>query len=275
MRTLICIRQLPYSQDTIRFGSLVAKLEKASIVLMTVVEDDDSIPEAIKGLDQARSFLDRPTATTKVRKGHAQEEILKESQENEYDILVIGAHYVAGFLDKFLGTVTGKVADKASMSVLVVRESRPVIQRILIAIGGQKMNRNLIETGANLAQAAGAEVTVLYVTTPVPSMYTGLDGIEETLEELLQTDTPIAQHLRWSAQYLADQGIESEVEIRHGVVADEIIREAMKGQYDLVVIGPAPLEGTLRRLMMDKVTPQVVDKAPCSVLVVRQTPIGS
>ena len=161
------------------------------------------------------------------------------------------------------------------MSVLVVRESRPVLQRILIAIGGQKMNRNLIETGASLAQAAGAKVTVLYVTTPVPSMYTGLDGIEETLEELLQTDTPIAQHLRWSAQYLADQGVESEVEIRHGVVADEIMREAMKGHYDLVVIGPAPLEGALRRLLMDKVTPQVVDRAPCSVLVVRQTISGS
>lgn len=275
MRTLICVRKLPYSKDTIRFGSLVAKLEAASLVLMTVVEDEDGIPEAEKGLDQARSLLDRPTATTKVRVGHALEEILKESQEYEYDLLVIGAHDVAGFLDKFLGNVTGKVANKARMSVLVVREGRPVLQRILVAIGGQKMNRNLIETGASLAQAAGAKVTVLYVTTPVPSMYTGLDGIEETLEELLQTDTPIAQHLRWSARYLADQGIESEVEIRHGVVADEIIREAMKGHYDLVVIGPAPLEGTLRRLMMDKVTPQVVDRAPCSVLVVRQTPVGS
>ncbi|MGB3713850.1 MAG: universal stress protein [Candidatus Promineifilaceae bacterium] len=253
----------------------MAKLEEASVALMTVVEDDDSFPEAEKGLEEARDLLDKPSATIIVRKGHALEEILSESQENEYDLLVIGAHDFAGFLDKFLGTVTGKVANKATMSVLVVRESRPVLQRILITIGGQKMNRKLIETGASLAQAAGAKVTVLYVTAFVPSMYAGLDGIEETLEELLQTDTPIAQHLRWSAQYLADQGIESEIEIRHGVVADEIMREAMKGRYDLVVIGPAPIEGVVRRLLMDKVTPQVVDRAPCSVLVVRQAPVGS
>lgn len=275
MRTLICIRQLPYSQETIRFGSLVALLEDSSITLLTVVQDDGQISEAEKGLAEARTLLDPPVATVLVRQGHILDEILNESQENEYDLIVIGAHDVAGFLDKFLGTLTRKVTDRATTSVLVVRESRPQIKRILLAMGGQKLNRTLIETGANLAIAAAANVTVLFVTEPVPSMYTGLEGIDETLEELLQTDTPVAQHLRWCAQYMAEQGVDSEIEIRHGVVADEIMREAMKGHHDLVVIGAVSLEGPLQRLMMDRVTPQVVDRAPCSVLVVRQTPAGT
>ena len=200
---------------------------------------------------------------------------MNESKENEYDLIVIGARDAAGFPDNLLGTLTRKVTDLATMSVLVVREGRPEIKRILIAMGGHKLNRSLIETGASLAQASGAIVTVLIVTEPVPSMYTGLNGIEETLEELLQTDTPVAQHLRWCAQYLSEQDVDSEIEIRHGVAADEIMRDAMKGDYDLVVIGAASLEGPIQRLLMDRVTPQVVDRAPCSVLVVRQTTAGS
>lgn len=272
MRSLICIRQLPYSQETIKFGSLVAKLEDASITLMTVVDDESTVPEAEEALDDARLLLERPAAATKIRKGLVLDEILKESREEEYDILIVGAHDVAGILDTFVRTLSRKLADQASMSVLVVRESRPDLKRILISIGGRKMNRSVVETGAQLARAAEAEVTVLYVTEPVPSMYTGLSGIEETLEELLQTDTPIAQHLRWSAQYLADNEIQSELEIRHGVVADEIMREAMQGDYDLIVIGEKTVKRPLRRFMIDKVTPQVVERAPCSVLVVRSSP---
>jgi nucleotide-binding universal stress UspA family protein len=275
MRTLICIRQFPHSKDTLRLGSLVAEIEDATIILMTVVDDDTEIPQAEAGLVEARSFLDRPGAAIKVRKGNARTEILKESQENEYDLIVLGAHVVVGFLDTFLGTITGKVADKATTSVMVARDCKPELKRILVSVGGKKLNRKLIETGANLAEAAGAALTALHVTAPVPAMYTGLEGMEETLEEMLQTDTPIAQHLRWIAKYLADRGVESEIEIRHGAIADEIVREAIKGEHDLIVLGASAFEGPLQSLMTEKISPRVVDKAPCSVFVVKDNDVGS
>jgi len=275
MRTLICIRQFPHSKDTLRLGSLVAKIEDATIILMTVVDDDTEFPQAEAGLVEARSFLNRPGAAIKVRKGNARTEILKESQENEYDLIVLGAHVVAGFLDTFLGTITGKVADKATTSVMVARDCKPELKRILVSVGGKKLNRKLIETGANLAKAAGAALTALHVTAPVPAMYTGLEGMEETLEEMLQTDTPIAQHLRWIAKYLADRGVESEIEIRHGAIADEIVREAIKGEHDLIVLGASAFEGPLQSLMTEKISPRVVDKAPCSVFVVKDNDVGS
>jgi nucleotide-binding universal stress UspA family protein len=275
MRTLICIRQMPHSKDTLRLGSLVAKLEDTTIILMTVVDNDIEIPQAEAGLVEARSFLDRPGAAIKVRKGNARTEILKESQENEYDLIVLGAHVVVGFLDTFLGTITGKVADKATTSVMVARDCKPELKRILVSVGGKKLNRKLVETGANLAEAAGADLTALHVTAPVPAMYTGLEGMEETLEEMLQTDTPIAQHLRWIAKYLADRGVESEIEIRHGAIADEIVREAIKGEHDLIVLGASAFEGPLQSLMTEKISPRVVDKAPCSVFVVKDNDVGS
>ena len=253
MRTLICIRQFPHSKDTLRLGSLVAKIEDATIMLMTVVDDDTSLAGAEIELVSTILFLDRPGAALKVRRGNARTEILKESQENEYDLIVLGAHVVAGFLDTFLGTITGKVADKATTSVMVARDCKPELKRILVSVGGKKLNRRLIETGANLAEAAGAALTALHVTAPVPAMYTGLEGMEETLEEMLQTDTPIAQHLRWIAKYLAGRGVESEIVVRHGAIADEIVREAIKGEHDLIVLGASAFEGPLQSLMTEKI----------------------
>ena len=172
-------------------------------------------------------------------------------------------------LEALLGTITDKVAGKAEATVLVVRGERTsALKKVLVAIGGQKMNHKVVEVGARLSRLAQAEVTVLFVTNPVPTMYTGLDEIEETLPGLLKTDTPIARYLRWSARYLADQDVHADIEVAQGVASDEIMRVARQGDYDTVVIGAADAPGPLRRLIVDQVTPHVVERAPCPVLVV-------
>jgi nucleotide-binding universal stress UspA family protein len=162
------------------------------------------------------------------------------------------------------------VIEIAVYGVLVVRGDRPgPLKKILVAIGGQKMNQKVVEAGARLAELFDAAVTVLFVTNPVPTMYTGLVEIEETLPELLRTDTPIARYLRWSARYLADQDVKADIEVAQGVASDKIMRLARQGDYDMVVIGAAGMPGPIRRLFVDQVTPHVVERAPCSVLLVR------
>jgi nucleotide-binding universal stress UspA family protein len=156
-----------------------------------------------------------------------------------------------------------------STSVLVVKGELPLLKRILICTGGQKLNQAVIERGAQLAQAAQAAVQLLYVTSPVPGMYSGLGNMDETLSELLQTNTPIAQHLRWAAHYLSQLGVSGEIKVRHGVVSEEIVREAQEGQYDLIVLGSRTEMSLLNELLMEKVTPHIVEYAPSSVLVVR------
>jgi len=270
MKTLICIRQMPYAETTVAFGSLVAGLEGSSITLMTVLEDETQRAEAEALLDRVEERIRDGQIDSKIRVGMPQEEILKEAQEGDYTTVVVGSHDVNGLLEALMGSVADKVADKAGVSVLVVRGEEPkALKRILVPIGGQQMNKKVVEAGARIGRLARATVTILYVTNPVPTMYTGLDEIEETLEELLNTDTPIARYLRWSAQYLADQGVSGEIELAQGVASDEIMRVARQGEYDLVVIGAATTPGLLRRLFVDQVTPHVVERAPCSVMVVR------
>lgn len=270
MKVLICIRQLPYAEPTARFGGFISNLEDAFVTLMTVVERPEDISAAELGLRQASELIPSADVAVKIRVGEVVQEIIEESRDESYDIVVVGSYDAFGFLRALLGTIAGKIADLARSSVLVVREDRPKLKRILIPVGGQQMNRDVLKAGSRLAKIAGASVTVLYVTNPVPTMYTGLDAIDESLEELLQTDTPIAQHLHWSAQYLADQGLEAVVKMAQGVASDEILREARHGDYDLLVIGARSIAGGfLRKLVIDQVTPHVIERAPCSVLVIR------
>jgi nucleotide-binding universal stress UspA family protein len=270
MKTLICIRHLPYSEPTVKFGGLIANLEDSPLTVLTVIKKVADKTEAKINLEQAISILDREDVEKIIRKGDVLTEIFKEAKEGDYDVIVVGTQEVDRLLDMFLGTVTGKIAGKAHSSVLVVRGDRPVkLDKMLIAIGGQKMNQEVVKVGARIARASQAEVRVLYVTSPVPTMYTGLDEMEETLEELLQTDTPIARYLRWSALYLADQGLEAKLELAQGVDTDEIMRQALQGGYDLLVIGASAARGIFGRIFTEQVTPQVVERSPCSVLVVR------
>lgn len=270
MSILVCIRQMPYSEQTVEFAGIIARAKAQPLTLMTVIDDESQREQAEAGLEEARELLEGISLSTKIRTGSVVNEILMETSEDPYETVVVGAHLAEGVLNVLFGSVTGKVAGRAPSSVLVVKGDRePKIKKILIPIGGVEMKRKVVKVGGQLAKQTNAEVGVLYVRMPVPSMYTGLDEIEETLPELLQTDTPIARHMRWSAQYLADLGVDAEVMIVQGIAADEIMRVARQGDYDLIVIGEATATKTLTRFFTDKVTPQVVDRANCCVFVVR------
>ncbi len=269
MSILVCIRQMPYSEKTVRFAGLIAGLEEHPITLMTVIDNENVRSEAESGLISAIDLLKDMKVSTKIRQGAVLEQVLVEAGETDYRIIIVGAHIAAGLLDALFGSLTEKIADKAQSSVFVVKSDRPAeINKILVAIGGVKMNQRVVTEGARLARETNADVRVLFVTNPIPTMYTGLGEIEETLPELLQTDTPVAQHLRWSARYLADQEVEAEVEVVQGVAAEEILREAHQGDYDVIVLGQATTVGPLRRILTDQVTPHVVERAPCSVYVI-------
>lgn len=128
----------------------------------------------------------------------------------------------------------------------------------------------MIESGARIARAAGAQVTLLHVAGTIPSMYTGLNEIDETLSELLKSNTPIAQHLRSGAEILTRHEVNADLMLRHGLVASEILREAHKSDQDLIVMGAKERGLRLKQFILDDVVGKVIESAPCPVLMVRE-----
>ncbi len=155
---------------------------------------------------------------------------------------------------------------------MVVKNPRAELERILICTGGLKLAETVIEVGAKFAKALDADVTLFHVAANVPTMYTGLKTIEETLSELLQTDTPVSRHLHRGAEILAEHDIDAEIKLRHGSAVYEIVREVDLEDYDLVIIGASGADTRLKEWFYGNLTQEIVEAVGVPVLVVNQKP---
>lgn len=269
MNVLICVSNLPYAQSTVTLGSLMGELLRRPITLLKVVADEQETETAVITLEEARKLIPTRETETAVALGVPAKEILRKADSGKFGLIVIGAHAMRSLWDPFIQSITHKVANQANVSVLVARGKSSHFRRLLICTSGHANSELVIRNGANLAKAAQAELTLLHILEPMPGMYTGLDEMEETLPEILQTNTPLAQHLKWASAYLHQAQIPAELKLRRGITIDEVLAEAHEGAYDLIVLG-APIEATLlHTLLLGQVTPKIIDKAPCSVLIMR------
>lgn len=275
MRILVCVAGMPYAEATVGFGGVIARVTTSSVTLLHVMRQKEERAAGDDILALAREMLPGLTVETRLRQGDPIGRILAETREGGYDLVVIGAPQAVGLAQRLLSSATLHIVRRAPTSVLVVGQARPSLECILICTGGLDVARPVIETGARLAGGAHARATLLHVASPIPSMYTGLNEMEETLPELLQTFTPIARHLRHGAEILARHQVTAELKLRYGVVADEILRQAHTGDYDLIVLGVAGTTSRLKRWLLGDVTRQIVDRALLPVLVVKPISVGS
>lgn len=269
MNMLIYVASLPYARPAVLFGGLVACLTGSSVTLLHVAPPNEGSSAAEGVLAQAHALLSGVVVDTRIRQGSPVRSITAEIESGDYDLIVLRARRTLGLTDLLRGTVGRAIAEKSPIPVLVVKRGRPDLRRVLICTGGTDVAEPVIELGARLAQAAHAQATLLHVAHPIPSMYTGLDTMEETMTELLQADTPLAQHLRHATGILSHHQVDARLELRRGDVADEIIREAHIGDYDLVIVGASEAKRGLKEWVLGNVTRRVVDAVRCPVLVVR------
>lgn len=270
MKILLCVAGMPYAEDAISLGSIVAGLTQSPVTLLHVIRREEDRAAGERILAAACENLPDLTVDTRIRRGDPVRQIMTEVRKGKYDLMIVGARQVGGLTQQLPGSVAQKIVRHTPTSVLVAREVGPSLEHVLICTGGIDVADPVIKTGAWLARATHAQATLLYVASHAPGMYTGLREIEETLPELLQTDTPAARHLRHGAQILDQCGVTAELKLRHGVAADEILRESHEGSYDLIVIGASGATGRLKEWLLGNVTRQIVEHASCSVLVVKR-----
>jgi nucleotide-binding universal stress UspA family protein len=155
-------------------------------------------------------------------------------------------------------------------STLVVKGETPVLPgKLLVCSGGRPIAQPVVEAGAWLGSVAKADVTLLHVAGIIPSMYTGLDRMEEGLDDFMQRDTPESNHLRESARYFKERGVNAVLELRHGETIAEIMRSTQLAGYDLIVIGASDAVSVSHHLVLGNIMKGVLDVAPCPVLIAR------
>jgi nucleotide-binding universal stress UspA family protein len=144
---------------------------------------------------------------------------------------------------------------------------------VLLAIDGSSCSDAAVQLVAGLAWPVGTSILVLAVEEPLPSSMVGLapfpaalDGGGPDLTESLRSALADAV-ARLEAP---GRGVESRlIQGRAGTV---IVQQAERHHADLVVVGSRGL-GPIGAMVMGSVSAEVVDHAPCAVLVARGTSV--
>jgi nucleotide-binding universal stress UspA family protein len=202
------------------------------------------------------------------------ESVLKEELDPQaHELVILGTS--AESFDRRTTMISHRLANRIGDSVLIIQHPSKIIKQILVCTGGHPASNLVVERGLQLGKALDAEVTILHVVTSLPTMYTGLPAVEEGLKEILSRDTPLAQHLRAAAQLADERAVKAKLELRHGVVVEEILRACEMGEYDLVVIGSPEPRRVLDRLALGRIGPQLLTSTQIPLLIARIEPTTS
>ncbi len=199
----------------------------------------------------------------------------------DYDLTVIGprGQNAAGRLG--LGPVASRVISHAPGPVLVARELRSEgALRALIAVDGSSASKTAVETFRSLFELNGAEICLMHVAE-TPWIHLGLDEEWETDDEqdneasdagsiekeLVREGDLIIEQAR---DFFRNQEVSVTTRVDQGNPAEEILSEADRGQYDLIVIGATGTRD-LRHSMLGSVSSKIAWNASSSVLIVRDT----
>ena len=139
-----------------------------------------------------------------------------------------------------------------------------MLKTILVALDGSELSERVIQALQELQLQPAAKIILSHVIPPPESdLELVADRPHTQLEEV-----PYRHIEKQLQSYQADLPGESELEIVTGDPSEEIIRLANIYQADLIVIGSRGLTG-VKRIIQGSVSSQVVEDAPCSVLVVK------
>lgn len=217
--------------------------------------------------------IGRPPAmvTRAAVKGRPASVVIDEATAWSAELIAVGTRGLGPFTAALLGLVSAEIVDHATCPVLVVR--RPSIERVVLAEDGS--------AGARTAAAvlawpifARSRVRVVTVSDAVAHLIgtpghgrveTALDDRRRMVEAGLAAVEPLAHN---TADRLTAAGLTTEIDVRHGDPAHEIIRAATDWEADLIVMGTRGRTG-LERLLLGSVARKVLQHAPCSVLIER------
>lgn len=148
-------------------------------------------------------------------------------------------------------------------------ETGGAFSRILVPIDGGASSSRALERAAELAQREGAELALLAVAD-VRLTHASEAGIPPV--DLLASLRREARSLLLHASLTLPPAVHAAELLHEGVPADEIVAAARAWRADLIVLGRRGHAG-LTRVLAGGTADAVLRRAPCPVLVVRQTPV--
>jgi nucleotide-binding universal stress UspA family protein len=136
--------------------------------------------------------------------------------------------------------------------------------KVLVATDGSEQSMKAVQKALEMAQKEGAQVTLMSVAYFSKDDF---DDMPPNIQDKLEAQAAAA--LNKAKSVFEAQKIPMEAVLEAGVVpANNILKRAQEGNFDLLLIGSAGLTG-IKRALMGSTAAKVVAQAPCSVMVIR------
>jgi len=282
MKILIATGGSKHSEEAVQTGAEFAQVIKSPITILTVIKDPGKREEAQTIIDQSVAIAQqvfrasvnghsRVRIGTRIRLGHPAEEIVAEACEGNYNLIVVGTWPKQNLLHSLLAPTTERIVMQAPCPVLVAKGKITPLQRVLLCVSGARTPSKAASFLTELSkQMTGyLDITVLHVMSQIsvnPEIHEEWQ-LEASAETLIQEDTPEGQWLRQAIEILKGARARIHPRVRHGLVVDEVLMEALCEDCDLLVIG-AHREAGWQRFLLDDLTHQIVVRSDRPVLVV-------
>jgi nucleotide-binding universal stress UspA family protein len=268
------------SRLALRRAAQLAQEHGAGLELLHVVEElppEEEFP-LVAALDAARTGLTEESRAEVpagvpcrclVEAGKDFVAIIRRARELPADLVVIGAHGRHSLVDYLVGTTAEKLARKAGLPLLVVKQPpQAPYRRLLVATDFSAASRHALEVA--MALAPQAEIELLHVF--------GLWG--EGRLSMAGANAEAREHYRRQARASSETllkewlagvdlgGRHVESHLRQGPPATVIAQLAVERRSDLLVMATSGRSG-LPYILLGSVAEQTLRASPCDTLVVR------
>lgn len=140
-----------------------------------------------------------------------------------------------------------------------------MFSKILLAYDGSDGAKLALDKAAEMAKAAAAADFHLLAVGRIPEYAETVSEVEEAREHAKRFYSKIMEE---AVDHLKQRGLSTKIHIDFGKPGEVILRIAEDLKADLVILGTNP-HSALRRRFLGATVDKVVDRAHCSVLVVR------
>ena len=202
-----------------------------------------------------------------VSAGSVLRQIAQQADSQAASLIVMGAHGSGFVKDLLIGSTTDRVLRKTRQPMLVVRK-KPVgdYARVLIPVDFSERSGTALEFAHFIAPQA--ELVLMHAYQVPYEGHLRMAGVAESkMAELRQSAKDEAE--RQLKEFVASLGV-ADVPLRpllvQGQAASAIVEQAARLECDLISIGKQGLR-MIEELVLGSVTRQVLEQAPCDVLV--------
>ncbi len=189
-------------------------------------------------------------------------------------LLVFGPYRRISIKQWLMGDSFRNVMANVTAPILHVPRAVLPPRKILICVGGLGYTVPAETLGLEIAALSKAQLSLIHVVPPMNLDYPTTRQVSAHINDLLDSDTPPGRALRQAVRLARDAGLAPNVQVRQGLILEEIRAEIRAGKYDLVCMGSTYSAQGLRHLTAPNITAEVAHSANCPVLSARFTTPG-